>query len=108
MVVLEPDNASADRKPGCLLPLLWMFAGHVAWLVILFAIIHRGDGPASLLSMVFWGVVGLIILVRYLDVTRFDGKTSDAGTPATIKDVRRFSSWLVASAGSAWLTAHLL
>jgi hypothetical protein len=86
--------------------LSWVFAGPVV-LVGYLAWLLRSDvaatAPASLL---FWAVVGLLVLARFVDVTHFRGETS-TGTKATLADAKRFAATVVGLSAAAWVGVHL-
>jgi hypothetical protein len=49
----------------------------------------------------------LCILARYLDIAYFHGETAN-GTPATMRDWRRYVVLLVLASLVIWITAHSL
>lgn len=87
--------------------LFWLAGGNVALLAIA-ALILRDNHPAlSAMSAIYWALVGALVGVRYLDVTRLGGLTSD-GKPATISDFRRYGVKLLAFAGALWVVVLAL
>ena len=96
---------TTDSPAGCLLRLLWLGAGNVA-LVFLALLVFRSR-RFSALDVAFWAVVALLAGARYLDITRFQGRTAD-GEPATVAHLRRYLITMLLVAAGAWLAAHAL
>lgn len=87
--------------------LAWMLFGNLALLACA-AVIARDDlAPLSLLSGLFWAIVGGLIGLRYLDITRYDGQTSK-GEPATLKDWKRYSVGLTTISLAVWALAIIV
>ena len=91
---------------GCLLRLIWSF-GNGGLVLLLIPIVLNDSGLLSFASIGFWILLGLVVVARYVDVTCYAGTMPD-GTPATLRDVNRFSAWLVVIASAAWVLAHAL
>ena len=97
----------AEQQMGCL-----SLVARMAWLVfgnlilIACALYLTQDPGVSIMDGVYFAVAAGLIVVRYLDVTRFDGRTAD-GDPATVADWRRYALTLTAVAGAGWGLAHL-
>ena len=85
-----------------------MFAGNAALLVLLAIMALKDSALLSFVSIGFWIVVALIVLARYVDVTRYNGTRTDGGTPATLRDVKRHGTRMVVIASAAWVLAHVL
>ncbi|MCA9593119.1 MAG: hypothetical protein KC776_07405, partial [Myxococcales bacterium] len=102
---MEETQKEAKSLSGAslLLRLFWMMGGQLALLGSL-AIIVRDD-PAfhSAVSIGFWVVLGLMILARYLDVTKYGGAKADGETRATLADVKKFAMGGVGLGGAFWL-----
>ncbi|MFT7582466.1 MAG: hypothetical protein ACI9MR_004148 [Myxococcota bacterium] len=95
---------AATPAAGLLLRLFWMGFGNVL-LVVAAALLWKADGSAFIgLSVVYWASVGLITAARYVDIRRFEGKTSH-GETATMTHWRRHTGALVATAAVVWLAA---
>jgi hypothetical protein len=101
----DPTAQAADRPAGCLLRLFWMAIGNLALFMIAILIIQRRSFSAF--DMAYWLIVVALIVVRYVDITRFDGRTASA-EPATLRHFRRYALGLLVSAGSVWTGVHLL
>ena len=93
-----------DGMGGCLVRLCWLIATPMALLGLAASLAKTGDGPASLTSAVYWGVVLAGLATRYLDVFRFKGETA-AGKPATRSDWRGFAVRLLVVASVIWAVA---
>jgi hypothetical protein len=97
---VEPTNA------GCLAGLvrfIWLIAGNGALCLLIIFIFE--EKAASGLDVAFWTIVASLIAVRYIDITRLNGLTSD-GEPATLQHWRRYALVLLAIAGTGWALAH--
>jgi len=105
MVDETPEKA---ELAGFFLRLVWMLVANAA-LIVLLAVIALSDSALhSPVSVAFWIVVGLAVLARYVDVTRYKGTTMEDSAPATLRDVKRFSAGLVCFGGAAWMLAHIV
>jgi len=101
---------TAQERPEAafLLRLFWMVLGN-ATLVVLALSITLADRPLlSLTSLAFCLIAGLVVYARHLDVTRFDGTTSEGDRRATPEDVKRFGTWQLVASGATLLLAHAI
>ncbi len=87
-----------------LLRLSWMAIGNVA-LFVCAALIAKGTAP-GVMDIAFFAVVVGLIAVRYVDITKFDGQTSE-GKPATLSHWRRYAVMLAALSAGVWALARL-
>ena len=98
-----PANQAPQKPVGCLSALMrtfWMAFGNLA---LFFCAIFAARRPApSPLDAVYVGIVSALIVVRYLDITRFQGLTAD-GDPATLAHWRRYCLFLVPIAAALWV-----
>jgi len=85
--------------------LTWMAYGNIAVALLAVLIVQARDFSA--LDVAFWGVVGTMVSVRYVDVTRFGGLTAE-GEPASIRHWRRYASGLVGVSLLLWMVVHAL
>lgn len=99
------QRAEYDRPGGCLLRLLWMAFGNLALVMIAIVIIERRDFSA--VDVAYWLVVVVLVVARYLDITRFAGRTA-SDEPATMRHFRRYALGLLVSAAAVWTGAHVL
>jgi hypothetical protein len=83
--------------------IFWLMGGN---LVLFMLAIFIFEGRGSLWTdIAFWGVVGALVLLRYIDITRLKGLTSDS-QPATLKHWRLYVIKLLAGSGALWGLAH--
>ena len=102
-VVEQPQS----EPTGCLpvvLRIIWMGLGNLA-LFISAALVAEGTVPV-VMDIVFFAVAISLIVVRYVDITKFKGQTSD-GEPATIAHWRRYSVVLALLAVGLWVLARV-
>jgi hypothetical protein len=105
---LEKSDAAAQASMGgCLLRLCWMLAGNAALFGMAAWVSQQQAGSVSLADAAYWGVVVLLIAIRYLDIARFHGMTVE-GEPATLAHWRRYAIVLTVVALGGWLLAHAL
>ena len=93
---------------GFFLRLIWLMGGNAVLFLLLVSIAINDHGLLSPASLGFWMVVGLVVVARYVDVTRYAGTTCTACSPATLQDVKRFSAGVVVIASAGWALAHTL
>jgi len=96
---------AADANTGALLRLGWMLGGNILLLIVGLTIFMGPPWTITFKDALFWAVVALVILVRYVDVTRFAGQTAD-GKPATRRDFVRYALGLVTSSAAIWTLAQ--
>ncbi len=100
--------ASETEAAGCLpllLRLTWMAFGNLA-LFLCAGLIIKKSAPV-LADTAYFAVAAGLILVRYLDITRYKGLTSDE-KPATLADWRRYSILLSILAVGIWVLARFV
>jgi hypothetical protein len=107
---IVPSPATAPAGPATTslaalgLRVFWMLLGNAA-LVLSAAKIAENTG--SILPELFLaGVTFALIAARYLDVTRFDGRTVH-GEPATLAHWKRHASGLVLVSIALWAIARM-
>jgi hypothetical protein len=98
-----PSAQQSPQKPvGCLSALVrafWMAFGNLA---LVFCAMFAARRPApSPLDMAYVGLVIALMVVRHLDITRFQGQTTE-GEPATLAHWRRYCLLLVPIAAALW------
>ena len=99
------QSVAYDRPGGCLLRLFWMAFGNLALILITLLIIERR--AFSALDGAYWLIVVALVVVRYVDITRFAGRTASY-EPATMRHFRRYTLGLLAGAAAAWTCIHAL
>lgn len=88
---------------GVIFRLTWMAYGNLA--LVLLAILIAQAGALSALDVAFWGAAGVLVWVRYIDVTRLDGLTAE-GEPASLRHWRRYTGYLLGASAALWALAH--
>jgi hypothetical protein len=78
-------------------------AGNAALLMLTILIIE--EEALSGLDIAFWAIVVALIILRYIDITRMNGLTSE-GEPASLQHWRRYALLLLLIAGGVWVLAH--
>lgn len=101
----SPDAPSAPA--GCLLRLVWTLVGNSIVYLALITIAVKAVPLPSFLDAVVWVTTGLMLLARWLDITRFNGRTV-SDEPATLGHWRRYVALLVGVTLGAWLFARWL
>lgn len=90
------------RQMGCLAlvaRMTWLFFGNIALLALTLSLTRRQGFSGW--DVAFWSLALGLIGVRYLDVTRLGGFSTD-GKPATLADWRRYSLKMLAFAVAAY------
>ena len=110
--MISPDLRSdvrASESPSegskALVRLGWMLGGTMITLIAWFTLVSSPAWTFGLRDVVFWSGVLVSLSLRYLDVMRFQGQTSD-GEPATMGDFRRYALGLAVIAGAGWAVAQ--
>jgi hypothetical protein len=101
-VVQEPRTEPTGCLPG-LLRFIWMAVGNMA-LIASAMLVAKGTAPV-VMDIVFLAVTIGLIVVRYVDITRFKGETSE-GQPATLVDWRRYAILLAILSTTLWALAR--
>lgn len=105
-ILVEPETPQQNNL-GCLVRLAWMFLGNGILALSAGVIAGHRSSVFSVADLVFWADVGMLVGLRYLDITHLQGLTA-AGTPATRRHWRRYVMVLLIVAGVAWTLAHLI
>jgi len=84
---VPPPEYQQDFMP-LILRMTWMIFGKGAW-IILALMVAQGTRPV-VMDIVFWTVVAGLIVVRYVDITRYHGETTEC-VPATLQDWKTYS-----------------
>lgn len=91
-----------SQQTGCLAALArvyWMAVGNV---LLFFCAFYAAKQPApSALDGLYIGLVLLLLTVRFIDITRLGGQTSE-GHPATLAHWRRYALGLIPVAALVW------
>ncbi len=96
-----------DEPMGCLPSLLrftWMALGNAA-LFLCASLVAKGTALVVMDIMYFAVAIGLIV-VRYIDITKFKGQTSE-GMPATLAHWRRYAILTALISTGVWVLARI-
>jgi len=102
---LQQHQVPAPAALGVLARIFWMGAGNFA--LALVAMLIAQSTALSGLDLLFWMIVGALLAVRYVDITRLGGTTAE-GAPASTRDWYRYAVYLLLAAGVLWALAHTL
>ena len=106
----DPKNSSIQSEyqspRGCLLRLFWMGVGNLA-LVLTASWIYHSAGW-SIADILFGVIPLLMIVVRYVDIVRFQGTTVDGDEPATMAHLKQYALTLVMVTAALWAVARAL
>lgn len=100
-------DQSLSEPTGCLPVLLrttWLMWGNFA-LLLCAAFVAQGIAP-PLADLLFLLVAAGVIGIRYLDIARYHGSTSD-GEPATLAHWRRYAIAMVLVSAVLWTFARV-
>ncbi|MCK6470960.1 MAG: hypothetical protein L6R28_04365 [Planctomycetes bacterium] len=90
-----PDGKTPEKTggAGCLARIYWMFLGNA---VPLFAaiLLATEEGDVLAMSIIFWGGIAALLLVRLVDVRMLNGQTGD-GKPADLGHWTRYAAGIV-------------
>lgn len=82
--------------------------GGTVTLLLLSALIAQGNAPSvTLYDLGLWVVAAAMVAVRYVDITRFGGQTTE-GQPATLAHWRKYALGVAFVTSLLWIAAHLL
>ena len=98
------DHSSDDSLIALVTRLFWMILGPIGLALLAMVIVRHG--AFSLRDGVFAAGLLLALYARYIDVSRYHGKTAE-GSPATMKDVRSYVRGLLLLAVAMWGGAHV-
>lgn len=101
----ETHGAAPQGCLGGIVRMFWMLFGNGALALLSFKIAQ--SGRVSPLDAVFWVLVVAMVALRYIDITRLAGQTTNCER-ATLRDWRRYLVTLVGIAAAVWALAHTL
>ncbi len=111
MPELKKEIYSENSKQGSglciLLRIFWMVFGNLILFLIAFTIYEDKKAVLNLRDGIYWIIVLLLIIVRYIDIKYLDGLTA-MGSPASMSHWYRYVVGLVICTGLLWGLAHLL
>ena len=104
----ESPSSQSPEQVGCMgfiLRSLWLMVGNVGLAVVALFIILNHPPIFSLYDLLFWAIVVLLIIVRYIDIAYFHGG-DQYGDPATMKHWRKYAVLLPAISLVMWSLSH--
>jgi hypothetical protein len=100
-------HSKQESGYGCLTRLCWMLFGNIALIVSGIVIMGQKNNFVSYADFAFWLIVLFLIGVRYVDITKMEGTTASE-KPATIKDWRRYTIFLLIFSLILWGISHAI
>jgi hypothetical protein len=99
------SSSFPSNTTGCLVRVFWMAGGPLLAIASAIVIAERQNGFLGAADAVFVVSLSLMVLLRWIDVRRLDGRTvfGDKATPA---DWRRHAITIICLGLVAWGTAH--
>src|SRR3972149_74949 len=101
----EPKGSSSSAM--ALTRVFWALAGPVSLPFVLWRIVTLGHGWLTRWDMVFFGILALMIVFRWIELQSGQGLTA-YGEPATAAHFRRWLWILLTLALVAWIFANVL
>ncbi len=100
----EPSPPPAQSSfLALIVRLTWMLFGNAALALLAVHIAKTGSLTAA--DMLFWAVAAVMVGVRYIDITRFGGLTTE-GEPASLRHWQRYTGYLLAAATGLYAVAR--
>lgn len=100
-------NVPPIAASGCLLRLVWSIGGSATIYLVLATIGATRPPLPSSLDFVVGVTLVLMLAARWLDITRYNGRTF-GDEPASLRHWYRYAVLLVSSTLAAWSLAHLI
>ena len=105
----ESKHIATEPEPigcfGLVVRMIWLLAGNAALFMLAIFIFQKRDFSAF--DVGFWAIVAVLVLLRYIDITRLKGLTSNS-EPATLKHWRRYVIRLLVASAAMWGLAHAI
>jgi hypothetical protein len=104
----DPNHSNSPQLTSALVVFLrvfWMVLGNLILAVCILVILTQRIQTISIPDAVLAVTIPLVIVARYLDVTRFGGRTA-YGEPASIAHWRRYALGVLLGSIAAWACAH--
>jgi hypothetical protein len=103
---MMPTQSDASL-PVFLGRLFWMMVGPLILVLLAFTIVIKGSGWLTLPDLAFLGVLGSLLLARWLEFRGGNPQTS-TGEPATSAHLRRYAISTIVLGVSAWVAANFV
>jgi hypothetical protein len=105
----ESKHIATEPAPigcfGLVVRMIWLLAGNAV--LFMLAVLIFQKRAFSFLDAGFWAIVAALVLLRYMDITRLKGLTSDS-KPATLKHWRMYVIRLLVASAAMWGLAHAI
>jgi hypothetical protein len=98
------DDHAVTSVTILLLHLTWVFLGPIVLFVILYGVVKEGASWITPLDFLYFAIVGLILLARWLD-QKSGQSTNSEGEPSTWEDFRHYIRMLPVYALAAWIVS---
>ncbi|MEN6309343.1 MAG: hypothetical protein ABFD91_16475 [Anaerohalosphaeraceae bacterium] len=102
----DTPSQGQDSLLGLFARLFWSLIGNIVLLSVS-AKIYQTHILLSMYDLVFWGIVFLVITVRYCDIKYLKGITAD-GQPATMDHWRKYAKYYLLISAALWILSHIL
>jgi hypothetical protein len=103
---MDQSTQDSSQLGGCLVRVLWMAVGNLVLVLAAVSIAQSGRGFTLTLTDAIFAVTALCLpIVRYVDISRFHGKTADS-QPATMAHWFRYTATILGGSLVLWLIAH--
>jgi hypothetical protein len=102
---MSPGPVHRSSLVALILRITWMILGPAVLFALVALIAQRGS--YSIIDIWFGAAVAIVVFAKLLDVSKFEGTTSE-GAPATISDFWGYTLKLLMAATGGWLIAHWL
>jgi hypothetical protein len=99
---------TSDKQGGglsLLVRFFWMVIGNFILFFMAAGICASENKGLGLKDAIYWVVVILLVLARYVDIKYLDGLTAQ-GAPASMTHWYRYSAGLIIGGGLVWGLAH--
>jgi len=103
--VVSAGAGEGQSVSGCVVWLGWMLGGNLVLLALVLLIMREGRWSLSGKDALFFGVIAVVLALRYVDLTRFGGKQVD-GTPAPPGLFKSYAPKFVGTWLALWAVAH--
>jgi len=104
-VSTSSDTSVHSSVLGLVLRVFWMFLGSAGLAVSGLYIVIHGAGLFSMPDVIYWTLVLLMLVARYVDIVRFRGATA-YGESATLVHWRRYALGLAVGSIAVWVLMH--
>lgn len=104
---LNQTISAQESGLGMLFRIFWMFLGNVILLIFLIWIFENENKSLGIKDMIYWIIVCLLIIARYIDIKKLGGLTV-TGSPASMSIWYRYTVFMAILAGLLWGIVYLI